>query len=367
MRYLLVIAVILTHFSCKKDIVDHTNHIIKIDLDMLGGEPLPDLKINSTIQLEINESSLVGNVNRIEWHNGKVYILDVDKSKALYAFSEEGAFIGKTKYGRGPGELINPFDLYLDKGSNLVYVWDQSLKLIMKYSSTLEYLGQEVFNHPLTNFAILDNNKTLIHTHYSQDFVYKLYGPDNETVEKEFIPDIKYPGVISIFRSISIKDRVLVIAPYQYDIYKLKDGDLYSVFYVDFGKYNLTREDIEQNGMHGSWNLTSEGKRVSSLHDISEGESFLSFRVYFKSEALDFAYSFKDQKPYLINEYVGKNMLPPCTVRGIAEDDLFYAVVEPEDLDNFQKETGKILIEGEIDPESNPYIITFKLDELVKN
>ncbi len=369
MRYPLFFLMFLTLLGCKEDVIDTGVEIIYIDLDKLGEDPdpLPNLEIESIVHLETNESSLVGNVDRIEWYDGNIYLLDIHKSGALFAFSEMGEFIDRTKYGRGPGEVIKPYALYLDKDSNLIYLWDQSLELITKYSSKLEYLGQEKFNHTLTNFAILEDGRTLVNSHYYMDFMYKIYGPDNETVEQKFIPDINYPYSYRIFRSISKNNRLLIIAPFQYDIYELEDNTLSIEYQVDFGKYMLSKDIIEQNGLSELFALFSEGKRVSSLNDISEGESFLSFRVYFKSEALDFAYSFKDQKPYLINEYVGKNMLPACTVRGITEDDLFYAVVEPEDLDNFQKETGKILIEGEIDPESNSYIITFKLGELVKN
>jgi hypothetical protein len=363
MRTFFLITFIFITISCKRNNVEANKNIIYIDLDDLSNESPPDLVINSIIPLETKDASLIGRIDRIEWFDGKFYILDASKSKATFAFLEDGVFIKKTKFGRGPGEMINPYDLHIDKGSKMVYVWDQSLRLMMKYNSTLEYLGQEKFEHPLNSFVILDKNRTLINTHYYEDFIYKIFGPDNTTVEQEFLPDIKYPGALILFRSISLTKRTLLVAQFHYDIYELKDDELNSVYYIDFGKYKLTKEDVEQNGVGGCMKLAREGKRVSSLNDISESKSFLSFRVYFKSEALDFAYSFKEQKPYLINEYVGKNMLPECTVRGITKDDLFYAVVEPEDLDNFQKETGKILIEGDIDLESNPYIITFKLGE----
>lgn len=371
MRFFLLLVILFTYLGCSNDnyLIENEKEFIDINLDHLHGKPVPNLEIKSIVELETGDSSIVGNASGIEIHDDNIYVLDKFESRAVFLFSENGAFIRKTKNGKGPGEMIKPTAIFLDKGSGLVYVWDEMSSSILEYNSELEFLSKKVLKNYLINFAILKNDRTIIHTHYYNDYSYKIIGPDNETVEEELIPDMKYRGTRSIFRSISINDRILVIAPFHYDIYELKDNDLHSVYYVNFGKYKLTKDDVESSpqGLRGLQTLITEGKKVSGLHDISEGESFLSFRAYFRSEELNFAYSFKQNKIFLINEYFSKNILPVCSVRGIAEDDVFYAMVEPVDLDNFQKETDKILIEGEINPESNPYIITFKLDELVDN
>lgn len=164
-----------------------------------------------------------------------------------------------------------------------------------------------------------------------------------------------------------MNNRILTIAPYRYNIYELAGNDLQKLYYVDFGKYKLTEKEVARNDLYAILKEVREGRRVSSLSNIAEGASFLSFNVYQKSEPLNFAYSFKEQKPYFINGYFDQNILPKCTVKGIAEDDLFYAIVQPKDLDAFQKATGQNLIDVRFDPEiedeSNPYLITFTLAE----
>lgn len=369
MKHLRLLFILFVFFGCKQDIEEPGNHIIDIDLDNLSDDSLPDLTITSVVPLETNEAALFGNPDIVEWEDGYIFILDRHKSRALYAFKEDGTFLGKTKQGKGPGEMINPFALYLDMEANQVFVWDQGAMSTLQYDFNLEYHGQEAFRNPLTNFALLENDRTLVQSSYYKDFSYKIFGPDKETVEHEFIPEFKYKGSVGLFRSISIKERMLLIAPFHYDIYELEGSELQSRYYVDFGKYKLTQEDVEQKGMSECFVLVSEGQRVSSLNDISEGDSFLSFRVYFKSEPLNFAYSFKDEKPILINHYFEKNLLPVCIVRGIKDHDVFYALVEPSALEDFQKATGKILMETDMNPEtaladeSNPYLITFTLGE----
>ena len=361
MRYLLLILIIL-HLACKDETVHSDNHI-HIDLDHLGGDSLPALTIESIIPLETNDSSLFGMVDAIEVHNGYIYILDIFKGRALFAFSENGDFIKKTLYGKGPGEVTNPFALYVDKRADLIYLWDQGTFFMSKYGNGLEYMSQEMFRNPLSDFSILEDGRTLIQTNYYQDFTHKIIGSDNETVEKQLIPYIKNTGGRSVFRSISINRRVLLISPYRYHVYELRDDEVSSVYYMDFGKYKITPEDVEHRSSDiRSW--VQQGERVTELCDIAEGESFLSFRVYFKDfEELNFIYSLKDQKVHLLNGYFDKNLLPVCSLKGIAAGDKFYALVDPADLDNFQKAGGGKLIDTEIDYNSNPYMITFTLGQ----
>lgn len=181
--------------ACKKDVIDPEQFIISIDLDRLSNESLPDLTIKSLIPLETSNASVFGQVSRIEHHNGTIYILDSYKSNAVFAFSEDGAFIGKTKQGKGPGEMTNPQDLYLDKGSNSIYVSDQGARSIFQFDPGLGYISQKPFRNffPI-NFAFLDNDRTLVHSHYNMDFVYKIIGPDYETIEQTFVPDMNMNG-----------------------------------------------------------------------------------------------------------------------------------------------------------------------------
>jgi len=71
----------------------------------------------------------------------------------------------------------------------------------------------------------------------------------------------------------------------------------------------------------------------------------------------------KKDWPILISENSENKILPVCSMEGLTKNDVFYAVVQPQNLDNFQKTTGNKLVDGEIDYNSNPYIITFTLDE----
>ena len=115
MRFLLLILFLIL-FGCKNGSIDSDPAIeININLDDLAGESLPQLTLESIVHLETNDSSIVGNLDYLELYNDHVYILDSDKSRAAFAFSKDGAFIKKTPYGKGPGEMVNPFAFYIDK------------------------------------------------------------------------------------------------------------------------------------------------------------------------------------------------------------------------------------------------------------
>jgi len=363
-KYIIITCIIICTFclNCRNESIEYENYI-SIDLDNLINEYLPRLNIKSVIQLETNDSSLIGDISAIEYHNEKIYILDRFKSTSLFAFSDDGTLIGRTKIGKGPGEVVNPFAFFVEKNSGFVYLWDQALMSMLKFDTHLEYLSQEKFPNPLLDFALLENHRKIIFTHYSSDFCYKIIGSDNRTVEKSFVPDFEYGGAMALFRSISVNKRILFITPYQYHIFELENDEVHSAYYVDFGKYSLSKNFVKERGMQAAQDLVDTGEKVSSLNDISEGDSFISFRVYFNSEELSLVYSLVDENVYLINEYFGTNDLPVCSLRGIGEGDLFYSVVEPVDLDNFQKTTGNVLVDSGIDYNNNPYLVTFTIGD----
>ena len=54
------------------------------------------------------------------------------------------------------------------------------------------------------------------------------------------------------------------------------------------------------------------------------------------------------------------------TLEETIEDDIFYAMVEPIDMIEFQENTNQKLVENDIDTQQNPFIITFSISELEK-
>ena len=365
MKLSFLFLILLFLFSCLSE-VPNKNKVIKIDILAEPPLSLPKIKIQSIISLETNKESLFGNINLIENFSNRIYILDIYSSKSVMVFSNEGSFINKTKFGKGPQEIINPFSFFVDRNEDKTLVYDQATNNIVSYDLDLNFLSRKKYNGiPFLNFAQIDKNKLLVRTHYNYDYVYTLYTPNNTPSKKQYIPDYQYSVTQGLFRAISINKRNLLISPFDYNVYQLTEDKLESAYYIDFGKYKLTKEDAEKkNAIKASWNLIHKGQRVSSLNGLSESNNYLLFYVIFKNEPIHYVYSFNKEKTHRLNDYFEKGVLPKCKILGSLDNDTFYAIIDPLDLIEFQEKNNTKLVEGEIEIQQNPFLITFNILEL---
>lgn len=367
MKFILPFLCFIFLFNCVEKEAQ-SNQVIKIDINekMKDSLTLPKLEITELISLEKNDSSLFGGIINIEYANHKFYLLDVFSSKSLMVFSDEGRFINKTKLGRGPGEILNPFAFFVDKKNEQVLVYDQQLFSICKYDLNLNFLSKNKYEEmvPLIEFAKVNtNNDILMRSHNMSDHAFTLYSDYFNSIKKQFVDDLKYSGVESLSRSISVNNRILLISSYDYNIYQLLEDKLQSEYYIDFQNYNISKEEIEKKGMKGMASLIASGQKVSSLTEIAESENFILFHVRYKREIFYYIISSKTGKTYRLNDYFKNELLPKCKIRGVVSGDSFFAMVEPLDMFEFQEKTGRKLVEEEIDLQQNPFIITFSLTE----
>lgn len=346
----------------RKEII--TNEVLKIDIQKNTINDLPNIDINSIVPLETNKSSLIGHIASIECFSDRIVLLDIFLNKSVMVFSFDGLFIKKTKLGKGPGELINPFAIFIDENNESILVWDQNLSSMFTFDLDLNLKTQDKYNVPIIDFAILNNDQILLYNHYKGDYTYHLFSPSSNSVEKSYIPDFQYSGIISLFRSISINKRILLITPYDYNIYKYANKSISSEYYLDFGNYNILKKDIKNNSISKNWDLINAGIKVSSPHEIDESEKYLLFHVYFKNSAIYFVHSNEEHNTYRLNDYFDMGILPKCQIRGLLKDNKFFAIVEPGDLLKFQEKGGEIPVGSEIKIQQNPFFMVFSINDL---
>ena len=360
MKSCILIILLSILFGCAKKSVD-TKEVISINIRNEPDTNLPEVEIKSIVPLETNNSSLIGHIASIEHYSNNIYILDFLTNKSVMVFSNDGRFINKTELGKGPGEMLNPFAFFVDRKNENILVWDQALSSMYKFDLGLNHISHEKYNITIVDFAKQDNDKILVYNHYFGDYTYHLYSCKTNSIEQQFIPDLKYSGVVSLLRSIYKGKRTLLISPYDYNIYQLKDNNVYSELFIDFGGYNISKDDIERSSISDIWKLISVGQKVSSPYEIAENDNFILFHVYYKNDPIFYIHSTAQKNTYRLNDYFINGSLPKCHIRGFVDDDTFYAIVEPKDLLIFQGETGTKLVDYEIDPQQNPFFMTFKI------
>ncbi len=110
-----------------------------------NGEDLSNFaEILSVIPLETTKECLIGEIDKILHVDGVYYIVDRRKAKGIFAFDEEGKFMTSIGYaGRGPGEYVEPTDIFYDSEKGELVVWDQYQHQFNRFTKDGKFLGDK--------------------------------------------------------------------------------------------------------------------------------------------------------------------------------------------------------------------------------
>lgn len=92
------------------------------------------------IPLETTDASLLGNINQIEFCDGKYFVFD-ERRDAIKVFNSTGKFLFDIgKKGDAPGEYISINSFFINKKDNKVGISDPLKLAIHEYSLDGEYI-----------------------------------------------------------------------------------------------------------------------------------------------------------------------------------------------------------------------------------
>lgn len=210
------------------------------------------------------------------------------------------------------------------------------------------------------DFTKPNEGELLVRSHFTEDYAFTLYSSDY-SIKKQFVAS-NFKGTQSLLNAVSSTNRrTLLISSFDYHIYEWVGDDVYRRYYFD--QYKIGNSDIERHNHTAIWNLIKSGQKVSSPMAIAESDSFLLFYVIYLYEPIYYIYSLNKEVIYRLNDYYVTQTLPKCSIIGAIEDDVFYALVGPEDMMYFQKATKSELINIENDSTANPFLITFAISD----
>lgn len=164
-RYIIINFLFLTFLTCCENTQIKSNkNTINIDLkrikiDFQDSTLVKDI---SYVFLETNKECLIGNFDKMLMVNNNIYILDKTLTHTIFVFDRNGNFLYKiNKQGKGPGEYIQIFDFYVDNDEN-IYAWDVEKKTIIKYSEKGEKFKEFKINHRFLEFSLFAKNEILV-------------------------------------------------------------------------------------------------------------------------------------------------------------------------------------------------------------
>ena len=338
---------------------------------------VPNVQIKSITELETNDSYLIGEISKIRVIPKSIIILDKNKSRGLFVFNSEGKFISRTKIGRGPGEISDPWDFIIDKQNQTIKLWESSNFSMMEYDYNLNFKKAEKYPGLfLHSMEIIDNEHILVSSQSNPYLPQKDGGdeflPYNYFIYKKgfselankllptkaefccFIPDVP----------ICSTNRILFLTSLDFNIYSLNNYKPQIIYKMDFGKLTLTESDMNK-GTSYILNQIRNGNKVGFFDNLFENEQFLSFSFGRWSDLHFYIYSKKTGKNYLSDTILSEKVLPKCIIKGLLNDGTFIAIVHAQDLKDFLSENNTYNINlQEISEFSNDYLLYFSIDEL---
>ena len=181
----LSIAFLLSCRNKENNSLENSIEKIKIKVDSLKEIKLSKIsKELSYVKLETNNNCLIGNIDKIFFHNDNIFIVDKSITNSIYKFKRNGEFIFKvSSEGKGKGGFITINDVVFDYQNNKILIYDNKQKKILCFNSEDGgFIGDFSFERLFLSFRKLDTNRYLLHTNKMNNF-----NQDNELIEYDIL------------------------------------------------------------------------------------------------------------------------------------------------------------------------------------
>ncbi|MBT3244364.1 MAG: 6-bladed beta-propeller [Bacteroidetes bacterium] len=347
--------------------------VIKVDITETQIEK--ELVIKDVIPLETSDNCLIGYIKDVDLWNNRIIILDKHRSRSMFVFDTVGKLVSKTTLGKGPGEVVWPAAMSINKRDSTISMWDQGQKSIVEFDLNCNFIDSK----PYPNLFMMDFFPVGIDTL----LVYNIQGFTNSKGEKRLTTYSLYTEDISRAKNLEIfleenkgaynlmspvdisSDQILFIAPLSYNICELID-DTYRIKYaLDFGNAAISSEQWEKLSIDDLISLVhhSYENKVGSLLSVYSNKHILMITAAYGDYGITIFYSFNDKKTYSLKNYIDHGLLPPCNVWGMKENGCIYAIVDAEDFVRFNELTQRY-DHLKITKNDNPILITFQIESL---
>ena len=260
--------------------------VLKVDLN--HQDELSDrnnLDSLSIIRLETSEECLIGNINKIEILEKRIYILDKFKSRSLFCFKLSGEFEFKIhNLGDGPGEFTLPEDFTVIEEE--ISIYDNFRKMKINYDLNGNFTNETKMVVSIRNVLQLDSGFALVNpdeTYLDSENDYNLLVTDRNIgkILERHIPTVTMGESIFSPNKVFSKwgTRVLFTYGFNDTIYSFDKKELKHQLVLDFGKNKIPYEIAETESREVRDRIFDTNYNYTGLlMDISENEDYISYR-----------------------------------------------------------------------------------------
>jgi hypothetical protein len=354
---------------CKCGLFEKIKTII---VDVRSSNNKINIVLESILKLETTENSLIGGITSIAFYKDRIFVFDRSISHTLFVFDKSGKFLNKLKRGRGPDEIIDPWDFCIDEENNTILLWDQQMFNLNFYDLNLafiksikcpalairdfDYLGNNSFLI-LSQFYPIEDGKPLEKVAYD----YFVYANNFKTLKSKI--HISNPKSLNtpVLNAICKTKTKFFLAPFDYNIYKLDGENAYPVYRLDFGRYKITEEELEKGSNYFKPEI-NEGTKMGLPFNLFINGKYISFTVLFRNEQEFYIYNKETNIGFFSDNPTLKLQIPKCQIKGLFDDNTFISVVNVADLNEWLIKTKQKRADLKpLDIMSNQVIMMFKI------
>lgn len=254
------------------------------------------------IRLQTPEEKIIGEVEKIQILDNRIYILDTFKSKGLFVFDIMGSYLFDiSNFGFGPGEFTEPSDFFIDPKNQQIIIYDlPSAKLSFFNIEDGKHKRDEKLPFFTENFFVLNDQYIFFRNNIVYGNEYRFVITDknfNIKHQYQYIPEetrkihFQLPQIFSTSSEHSSSE-VFITVPFQNDIFRIKSSDM---ALKAFTKINFEDKNINHN-LFSSFRDNRE-----LLSELNKNYAF-NITNYYSNENIEFfTFKFREEHNFYFN------------------------------------------------------------------
>lgn len=242
------------------------------------------------VQLETNENSIVGDIDKICIDSNYIYIADKKNFKVL-VFEKSGKYKSQIyAHGKGHNEYMKLSDMDIKEG--LVYILSVVNKCIYIYNIEGDFQSKIKLNDWYHNFCLWDDSIILYSSKSNRQYFNIVIMDYNGKVIGKYLPfnkDNSYSFHYNPFNRVSDR-KLLLTFPYDRRVallddkgceYKYKFDFETLINFTDYEIDNLLYEDLRTKTLY-----KNSFKGIDAITQLSEKEFLLIVTAYYENQGL---------------------------------------------------------------------------------
>lgn len=363
---LFFLLLLLIFQSCKQKKIDEAEKLIldvstleyklQLDFDQISGK---------FIQLETNDESIIGRIDKVITHKNRIFILDKELSKSIYIFTAKGRYLNKiAKIGQGPGEYIALDDITLTGNEivildidqeKLIYYLDNQFRKERKIDQEFYALENFQQHFVCVNNSCFDESNCFKSILLDQNLQVKSKELAFEQNQNNIIWDLTSP----LYKT---KNSVYISEAFSNVIHQVNSYlEVRPFLQIDFGKNGIDMK--KKNESRASFlKYIRKTDKAFLVDNFKQNKKLRYFTYVLKQSIIHFFQSMESEKSIMVQSIQSRDkiVLNPLHM----DESNFYFSIDPKNIIKSDFNYKEKL--GELKETDNPIIYSIPIGEMCR-